>query len=83
MSVCPIANEFGVRNNPVCVDGVDTTQFQNVTDVGLNFNSITSGANIVVSLILHNKLHHKLQLQALLGPYCFLDSTVNPRTSFN
>ena len=30
---CPSANEFGVRNNPVCVDEVDTTDFQNLTDI--------------------------------------------------
>ena len=33
MSECPTANEFGVRNNPVCVDSVDTSQFTNLDDV--------------------------------------------------
>jgi len=28
---CPDANEFGVRDNPVCVDSVDTSNFVNIT----------------------------------------------------
>eukprot|EP00731_Ephydatia_muelleri_P024034 Em0016g305a len=28
---CPTANELGLRENPVCVDGVDTAPFQNLT----------------------------------------------------
>ena len=31
MESCPTANELGLRENPVCVDGVDTTPFQNLT----------------------------------------------------
>ena len=32
MSECPTANEFGVRNNPVCVEDVDTARFMNLDD---------------------------------------------------
>ena len=35
MVECPEENEFGVRNNPVCVDEVDPDKYRNVTD--LNF----------------------------------------------
>ena len=28
---CPDANEFGVRDNPVCVDSVDRSNFVNIT----------------------------------------------------
>ena len=27
MSQCPTVNEIGVRANPVCVEGINTTQF--------------------------------------------------------
>jgi len=40
VSECPTANEFGVRNNPVCVDGVDTTPYANITNV--DFTDIPS-----------------------------------------
>lgn len=30
---CPSEYEFGVRNNPVCVDDVNTEDFQNLTDI--------------------------------------------------
>ncbi|CAI7988530.1 Choline transporter-like protein 2 [Geodia barretti] len=30
---CPEENEFGVRNNPVCVDEVDPDKYRNVTDL--------------------------------------------------
>ena len=33
---CPEANEFGVRNNPVCVDSVDTSQFVDITDASVD-----------------------------------------------
>ena len=29
---CPAVNEFGVRNNPVCIDSVDTSQFVDITN---------------------------------------------------
>ena len=29
---CPAANEFGVRNNPVCIDSVDTSGFVDITN---------------------------------------------------
>lgn len=37
MTECPTANEVGIRSSPVCVEGVDTSQFDiisapNVTD---------------------------------------------------
>ena len=32
MDRCPEVNEFGVRNNPVCIDSVDTSQFINITN---------------------------------------------------
>ena len=31
MDRCPAVNEFGVRNNPVCIDSVDTSGFVNIT----------------------------------------------------
>ena len=51
MSQCPTANEFGVRNNPVCIDGVDTTPFANITSVDItDITGITSATeNVVVS----------------------------------
>ena len=33
MSECPTANEFGVRNNPVCVESVNTSSFDDITSV--------------------------------------------------
>ena len=30
MADCPGNNEVGIRANPVCVDGVDTSRFDNV-----------------------------------------------------
>ena len=33
VSECPTANEFGVRNNPVCVEDVDTSRFMNLDDI--------------------------------------------------
>ena len=48
VSECPTANEFGVRDNPVCVDSVDTSRFVNVT----NAVSFTAADNIAVSLFL-------------------------------
>ena len=30
VEACPTMNELGLRENPVCVDGVDTTPFQNI-----------------------------------------------------
>ena len=33
MESCPTKNELGLRENPVCLDGVDTTQFQNFTSL--------------------------------------------------
>ena len=54
MSACPTANEFGVRDNPVCVDSVDTTPFVNITSV--DFTDIgslpTSSGNVAVSIII-------------------------------
>ena len=32
MDRCPAANEFGVRNNPVCIDSVDTSGFVDITN---------------------------------------------------
>ena len=31
VETCPDANEIGVRDNPVCVEGVDTSRFVNIT----------------------------------------------------
>jgi flavoprotein len=42
---CPEENEFGVRNNPVCVDEVDPDKYRNVTDL----NSFDSTELIAVS----------------------------------
>ena len=51
VSTCPTANEFGVRPNPVCVDGVNTTPFANINSVDLeNVTSVTDAAsNVAVS----------------------------------
>ena len=46
MSECPTSNEFGVRNNPVCVDGVNTSRFMNLDD-------ITAVPDIKVSSLSH------------------------------
>ena len=35
VSECPTANEFGERNNPVCVDGVETSRFVMILPVHL------------------------------------------------
>ena len=35
MDECPEDNEFGVRDNPVCVDEVDTERYQNITDIDI------------------------------------------------
>ena len=35
MDRCPEVNEFGVRNNPVCIDSVDTSEFINITNGGV------------------------------------------------
>ncbi len=53
VSECPTANEFGVRSNPVCVDGVDTAPFTNITSIDfLDVNSVTNAAdNALVSLL--------------------------------
>ena len=53
MSECPTANEFGVRDNPVCVDSVDTTPFVNITNVDFaDLATITtSSGNVAVSYI--------------------------------
>ena len=48
VSECPTANEFGVRSNPVCVDGVDTTPFINITSVDFT-NVVSSSGNVAVS----------------------------------
>ena len=45
MAECPSVNEFGVRDNPVCVDSVNTSRFVNVTG-SLSF---TAADNIAVS----------------------------------
>ena len=45
MEECPDENEFGVRNNPVCVDEVDSSRYQNVTNV----DAIDSATLIMVS----------------------------------
>ena len=62
VSECPTANEFGVRNNPVCIDGVDTTAFVNLTS---SSNLLSSANNIRVSslsLSLSHSHTHSLSL---------------------
>ena len=51
VSTCPTANEFGVRPNPVCVDGIHTTVFADITSVDLlNVQSVAETAsNVAVS----------------------------------
>lgn len=44
---CPEENEFGVRDNPVCVDEVDTEIYQNIT--GGFFDAFDSAELITVS----------------------------------
>lgn len=43
---CPDENEFGVRDDPVCIDEVDTDIYQNITG---GFNLIDSSELISVS----------------------------------
>ena len=50
MSECPTSNEFGVRNNPVCVDSVNTSRFMNLDD-------ITAAPDIRVSSLSHTHTH--------------------------
>ena len=55
MSECPEENEFGVRNDPVCVDEVDTSRYQNITG-GFSLNpssSLTSAQLISVSITIY------------------------------
>ena len=33
---CPSKVELGIRNNPVCVDGVNTSDFQNISDLSVS-----------------------------------------------
>ena len=47
MSECPTANEFGVRDNPVCVEGVTTSNFTSLSDPSLD----TAQAVVVSSLV--------------------------------
>ena len=46
---CPSANEFGVRSNPVCVEEVNTADFQNLTDI----ENLVSDRVIVSLITLH------------------------------
>ena len=54
MSECPTDIEFGVRDNPVCVDSVDTTPFVNITSVDFaDLATIpTSSGNVAVSHVI-------------------------------
>ena len=49
MVECPEENEFGVRNNPVCVDEVDPDKYRNVTDLNSNLNLGDSSPLVLVS----------------------------------
>ena len=46
MKDCPDKNEFGVRDDPVCIDEVDTEIYQNITG---GFDLIESSELISVS----------------------------------
>lgn len=47
---CPEENEYGVRDNPVCVDEVDTSRYVNITAGATSLGSfISSGQLISVS----------------------------------
>ena len=61
VSECPTANEFGVRNNPVCVEGVDTSRFMNLDDP-------TAAPDIAVSS-LYLSLTHTYTLVLTLSHY--------------
>ena len=73
VSECPTANEFGVRNNPVCVEEVDTSPFDDITsvsDIDVSSLSLTHTHThthslpliilhlIVIFIILQNLLMH-------------------------
>jgi choline transporter-like protein 2/4/5 len=47
---CPEENEFGVRNNPVCVDEVDPDKYRNVTDLN-SFDSTELIADLVDDIV--------------------------------
>lgn len=50
VSQCPTANEFGVRNGPICVDEVNTTRFTNISvDLTNPSSIITTSSNVAVS----------------------------------
>ena len=50
MEECPEENEYGVRDNPVCVDEVDTSRYANITAGATSLGSfISSGQLISVS----------------------------------
>lgn len=53
VSQCPTANEFGVRNSPVCVDGVETARFANITNFNIvdPVSFISASEDVLVSLI--------------------------------
>ncbi len=63
METCPTENAIGVRNNPVCVDGVDVSRFENITSVdALNPLSVaTTGSRVAVSLYQPAKIVHVVQ----------------------
>ena len=46
---CPEVNEFGVRNNPVCIDSVDTSGFTNITNGGV---TVTADRVVVRRILL-------------------------------
>lgn len=61
---CPTANEFGVRDNPVCVDTVNTEQFRNISgDVR------TTASNIVVSYSLRTSEVRRSEGHKIATPY--------------
>ena len=50
---CPNATEVGITNRPICVDGVDTTQFSNIDlSNGIpNINIVPEAANLLGEIV--------------------------------
>jgi choline transporter-like protein 2/4/5 len=56
VSACPTANEVGVRADPVCVDGIDTAQFDVLGNASLSDGPrAAAAAAILVQLIFEEK----------------------------
>ena len=56
---CPSENEVGVRNNPVCVDSVDTSEFTNI-EGDLFVQAVSNGIHLFIVLYFLGKISQLL-----------------------